>query len=396
MYVLRDYQQTTVDKALLFFSSGSKKRPIVVAPTGSGKSVIIAHIVKQLTGRVLILQPSKELLEQNYTKYANVIQDHDDLEFAGIYSASVGIKELSRVTFATIGSVYKKPELFQDVDYILIDECHFVPPSPSSMYSKFLNRIDAKVLGFTATPFRPKTYSDPFTRKKYTKLNLLPRERPKFFNDFLHVVQISEMYEAGYLSPVKYISMNFDGSFLELNTTGAEYSDDSMRKAMDRNDIIGSIPGILKQAYEKGQQSSLVFTRTVQEARDLNRVTPFSAHLSGDTKKRERKQLIGDFRAGNVKTMFNVGVLTTGFDYEALDTILIARPTASLSLFMQMIGRGMRIASGKDHCTVVDLCGNLRKFGRVDRIRFEEDPAKGWVMRNDERILSGVRIDSIV
>ena len=396
MYQLRNYQQGAVNAAIDFFSSVSKDRPIIVAPTGSGKSIIIAYIAKALRGEVLILQPSKELLEQNYRKYDDVIKEHPELERASIYSASVGIKEKGRITFATIGSIYKKPEIFSTVRYVIIDECHFVPPDRSSMYMQFMSKINAQVIGLTATPYRLKTYSDPFNGQKYSKINLLNRELPRFFNRFLHITQTSQMYAENHLSPVNYIEMSFDGSFLKFNSTGAEYSDDSMKEAMERNKIIKKIPLVLKQAYEKEQKSCLVFVRTVEEARQLAKEVPFSDFVYAETKKAERSQIIKRFKNGDIKTLFNVAVLTVGFDYPALDTIIVARPTMSLALFVQMVGRGIRKADGKERCALVDMCGNLQRFGKLEELRIEDDREYGWVLRNNKQILSGRRLDDLI
>lgn len=397
MYTLRGYQQEAKDKAVAFFNSKSKKKTLEVLPTGSGKSIIIAHIVKELAGKVLVLQPSKELLEQNYAKYANTIQNHPELVSAGIYSASVGVKERKRVTFATIGSIYKKPYLFKDVEAVIIDECHNVPPKKNSMYRKFLKEINAHVLGLTATPYRLKTYSDPFvTYGKYSQINLLPRERPKFFNEFLYVVQTAQMYEEGYLAPVRYIKMAWDGSFLKFNSTGAEYSDTSIKDALERNQVIERLPRIVKQAFAKGRKSCLVFVKSVAEAKHLASITPNAASIDAETKKAERSRIIESFKAGEIKTIYNVGVLTIGFDYPELDTVIIARPTMSLALFVQMVGRGIRIAENKEYCAVLDMCGNLDKFGKLEELKVVEDEEQGWVLRNNEKILSGVRLDELV
>ena len=401
MYTLRPYQAEAVAHAVDFFKSERRERPILVLPTGSGKSLIIASTAKELTGNVLILQPSKELLEQNYRKYEDAIQGHPELESASLYSASVGVKERGRVTFATIGSICNQPELFADTHHIIVDECHYVPPSDKddieagggSMYTKFFAKLpEAQVLGLTATPYRLKTYNYP---EKHSKINLLTREKPLFFNRFLYVVQTAEMYAGGFLAPVNYISMKWDGSFLKFNSTGAEYSDKSVQEALERNEILQKIPGILKQAFEKGRKSCLVFVRTVEEARQLAATVPFSEYVHAETPKRERAEIIKAFKNGGIKTLFNVSVLTTGFDYPALDTIIIARPTASLALFVQMVGRGIRKAEGKDHCTLVDMCGNLARFGKLEELRIVNDQFKGWVLRNDKQILSARRLDDL-
>lgn len=394
MYTLRKYQSEAVDRAVAFFNSDAKHRPILELPTAAGKSLIIAFIVKQLRGNVLILQPSKELLEQNYRKYSEAIQGHEDLEPASVYSASVGVKERGRVTFATIGSIYEQPQLFADVEYVLIDECHLVPPKEDSMYVSFLKQLPSmKVIGLTATPYRLKTYNYP---EKHSKINLLTRERPMFFNKFLYNVTTKQMYEEGYLCPVRYISMGWDGSFLEFNSTGAEFSDASVKKALERNQIIEKIPGIVDQALRKGRKSCLVFVRSVDEARRLAEVTPFAEYLHALTPKKERERIVKAFKSGGIKTLYNVAVLTTGFDYPALDTIIIARPTASLALFVQMVGRGIRLAEGKDHCTLVDMCGNLQRFGKLEEIHTAYDIHAGYVLRNDKQILSGRDLRELV
>ena len=395
MYTLRPYQVEAVSRAVDFFNSSDRSRPMLVLPTGSGKSLIIADIVRQLSGNVLVLQPSKELLVQNYNKYDAVVQAYPELERASVYSASVGIKERGRVTFATIGSIYKQPELFADTHYIIVDECHFVPPVKSSMYSQLFKSLTAQVIGLTATPYRLKTYTDPFNGQKFSKINLLNRERPLFFNKFLYVVQTKQMYDEAHLAPVNYITLAWDGSFLKFNSTGAEFSDSSVKEAMERNEIIQRIPGILDQAYKKDRKSCLVFVRTVEEARHLASVTPFSDYIHAETPKADRDKIIAAFKGGGIKTVFNVAVLTTGFDYPGLDTVIIARPTASLALFVQMIGRGIRKAEGKEYCSVLDMCGNLSRFGKIEELRLEDDEREGWVLRNDKQILSGRRLDEL-
>lgn len=397
MFKLRPYQQEAVDLSIDFFRSVGKEKPILVLPTGSGKSLIIGSIAKHLKKEVLVLQPSVELLHQNYAKYQDAITGHPDLEPASIYSASVGSKERGKVTFATIGSIYRNPELFEGIEYVLIDECQNVPPDKTSMYVTFMtHHFLAKVVGLTATPYRLKTYTDPWTQKKFSKINLLIRELPKFFNKFLYIVQPKQMYDEGFLCPVNYIEMKFDGTFLEFNSTGAEYSDKSIKEAMERNKIIEKIPGILDQAFKKGQHACLVFVRAVEEARHLAEITPFSAYIHALTDKKERAAIIKSFKNGSIKTVFNVGILTTGFDYPKLDTIIIARPTMSLGLYVQMIGRGIRKAEGKEKCSVVDMAGNLARFGKIEDLRIENDIEHGWVLRNNEKILSGRRLDELV
>ena len=138
-YVLRDYQQKASDAAVSFFNNKAKKtNTIMVLPTGSGKSLIIADIASRLDGHTLVFQPSKEILEQNFKKLCSYgILD------CSIYSASFNSKEISRITFATIGSVKSYPELFAHFKNIIVDECHLVNPI-EGMYKDFFDAVDQK------------------------------------------------------------------------------------------------------------------------------------------------------------------------------------------------------------------------------------------------------------
>ena len=392
---LRHYQAESVRKAVEFFQSADKTRPVLVAPTGSGKSVMIAHIAKQLDGNILVLQPSAELAQQNFSKYETVTKNNG-FEPPAFFSASIGVKERAKVTFATIGSIYKRPDEFQDVRFVIIDECHTVPPVCDSMYMQFLGQLNVKVIGLTATPYRLKTYTNPFNkREKFSKINLLNRERPNFFNRFLHIIQTKDLYAEGFLCPINYVELTWDGKMLKSNATGAEYTEESMKRAIDENGIARNVPAIVKQAFEKGRRACVVFTRSVEEAAQMSSVTPHSAYLFAEMPKAERRNIIEAFKGGGIKTVFNVGILQIGFDFPELDTIVVARPTMSLSLFSQMVGRGMRLAGGKDHCTVVDMCGNLERFGKPELIELLDDDKEGWILRSGGKTISGVRLDEL-
>lgn len=395
MIELREYQKEAVEKAIEFLINGdSKDKPIIVAPTGAGKSIYVAHIANKLGKDVLVFQPSKELLEQNYSKFKMYGGQ------ASVYSASMGSKEIGDVTFATIGSVKGKSDDFTHVKYVIIDECHMVPPvkqsnkSNGSMYMNFLQGIpNAKVIGLTATPFRLKKYRDPWTRQTFAKINLLMRERPMFFNKFLHVTQISELTELGFLSPIRYISLSWDDTKLKVNTTGAEYSDQSIHESLDHEDVIKRLPGIIQQSIEKGRKHRLVFVFSVADAEMLTREVPNSAYVCAETPTDERERIIGEFRSGKITTIFNVNILTIGFDFPELDTIIIARPTMSLNLYMQMIGRGVRPHKDKVDCVLLDMCGNINRFSKFEDIKYILDEKEGWIIHDGNKQLSGVKLN---
>ena len=123
MYELRDYQQEASDAAVKFFQTKSKDNGIIILPTGAGKSLVIAEIAYRLDAPVLVFQPSKEILEQNYDK----LMSYGILD-AGIFSASFNRREIRKITFATIGSVKNYKDYFRKFKYVIIDECHGVNP----------------------------------------------------------------------------------------------------------------------------------------------------------------------------------------------------------------------------------------------------------------------------
>ena len=190
MFKLRDYQQKASDSAVSFFNNKAKKtNAIMVLPTGSGKSLIIADIAHRLNDYVLIFCPSREIVEQNFKKLCSYgILD------CSIYSASFNSKEISRITFATIGSVKAHPELFTHFKNIIVDECHLVNPK-EGMYKDFFDAVKCKVLGLTATPYRLSS-----SRNFGSMLKFITRTKPHVFSEVIYHVQVSTLLDMGYLA----------------------------------------------------------------------------------------------------------------------------------------------------------------------------------------------------
>jgi DNA repair protein RadD len=370
-YTLRPYQTGAVNAAVKFLKNPYRYNAIEVLPTGSGKSLVIAATAKALDAPVLIFQPTKEILEQNYAKYLSYGYH------AGVYSASVGRKDISKVTFATIGSVKSKAELFQNFRYIIIDECHFVNPK-QGMYSTFLKQVEgAKVLGLTATPYRLVT--DGFGG---SILKFLTRTRPRVFMDLIYHVQNSQLFREGYLAKLKYTNPYgnlFDRSQLKLNTTGADYTDESVKRYYRSSNFQDRLVDTIRETANR-RKNVLVFTRFVEEAQYLVSKVPYSAIVTAESSKKEREYIIEGFRNGKIRTVCNVGVLTTGFDYPELETIVIARPTMSLALYYQMIGRGIRPHPLKEYTEVIDMCRNGELFGKVEDLEIKDGGNGKWFL----------------
>ena len=387
-YKLRDYQQQASDAAIRFCSDKTKKRnAIEVLPTGAGKSLVIADIASRLEGHTLVFQPSKEILEQNYMKLCS----YGVLD-CSIYSASFGRKEISRVTFATIGSVKNHPELFQHFRNIIIDECHLVNPK-EGMYKEFLTMLRCKVLGLTATPYRLCS-----SRDFGSMLKFITRTRPCVFSYVIYQVQISTLLDMGYLSKLNYYPMNpvgWNELNLKSNTTGADYTDKSVIKEYERIDFYGFLVSVVRRLLNPKvggkRKGILVFTRFLKEAEQLTKSIPGTAIVSGDTPKATREMILRQFKAGKIPVVANVGVLTTGFDYPELDTIVMARPTMSLALWYQIVGRAIRPHPDKEAGWVVDLCGNIKRFGEIKDLRLVDGGNGKWAVYSTGRQLTNVR-----
>jgi DNA repair protein RadD len=378
-YVLRPYQKEAVEAAVRFLRSELKHNAIEVLPTGSGKSLIIANIVKELGGSTIVFQPSREILEQNQEKLRSYGYD------ASIYSAAMGRKDISGITLATIGSTFRVADLFKGFRYVIIDEAHGVNPK-QGMYATFLRQLEGtRVLGLTATPYRLVT--DGFGG---SILKFLTRTRPRVFRDVIYYVQNKDLFEAGFLAKLRYLSPTvFDRSRLRLNSTGADFDDQSVRNYYRDSNFSELLVEVIGREMET-RRNALVFTRFIEEAEYLVSRIPGSAIVTAETPRDERKRLISGFRAGNIKVICNVGILVLGFDYPELETVIIATPTMSLARFYQMVGRGIRPHLDKEFTEVVDMCGNQELFGKVEDLRIVDGGNGKWFVSSNGRQLTNV------
>lgn len=390
MFDLRPYQQKAADIGVQYLKRPRDTFVIIQAATGAGKSLIIADICHQIGEPVLILQPSKEVLEQNYDKLKSY-----GITDMSMYSASMNSKKISKYTYATIGSIYKKPGLFKHFKYVIIDECHGVNPRKlDTMYSQFLEAIGCKnVLGLTATPYRIQgTYFQERGNMYYTaSLKMINRIAGKkngkwstFWKDIVYKIETGDLIEQGYLCPIKYYRDNVDISELQVNSTGADFTTESLEKFWNNKRLRRVAQAV--EYSDKHHERTLVFCSSIRQATNAAElITAMGiecAVVTGKTPKKEREEIIDKFKAGGVKHLLNVGVFTTGFDAPVLDCIVLARPTFSLALYYQMVGRGVRLDPDRPEkeLHVYDLAGVVDRMGRVETIRLgKEDGFKDTI-----------------
>ncbi len=390
--VLRPYQKAASDAAVKFFLEEDKRKHkycggLLVLPTGTGKSYLIADIAHRLNAPILIFCPSKEILEQNYDKMERI-----ENGVSTMFSASVGQKKISMITFATIGSAIRHMDDFDVFRFVMVDEAHGVS-ADGGMYERFIHhREDRKVVGLTATPYR----------LDRDTLKFLTRTRPRIFGKMLYYCQITDMISQGYLADLTYYDLTaIDMENIRSNSTGSDYDDKSVIAEYERSGFYEKLFNTtMRVLYPKDgtkRKGILVFTRFIKEAEILKdkllEKGINAAIVTGETPKRERDDIISRFKGGRIDVVTNAMTLTTGFDYPELDTIIMARPTKSLSLYYQCVGRAIRPSRNKK-AWIIDLCGSYRRFGKVSdlKIGLEKPNSELWAVFSRGRKLTNTPI----
>ncbi|MBQ7819632.1 MAG: DUF3820 family protein [Bacteroidales bacterium] len=390
MLKLRSNQEAPIAKAIQFFKEKKPKPSLIVLPTAWGKSILTACVAKESNDKLLIVQPSKELLEQNYTKYITLCGGTN----ASIFSASCKSKQISQITYATIGSIQSLGKEFKELGFtkMLIDEAHLYPREAHSMLGTFLSDSEiTHVLGITATPIKLQQGYDREGNRISKLVMLTSRSKlGNFFKNILYVGEINEMIRLGYWSPLVYKTAKFNREELKFNSTQSEYTDESITQAYNSNKTNEKIIKCLDY-YDR--KHILVFVPSVETAKELS-TYPGSAYVSGETPTKERTEIINKFKRGEIRVLFNVGVLTTGFDCPDIDCLILARSTASVAFYYQIIGRAVRISENKRDALIIDLGGNADRFGKVEDIKYIKE-GNTWRMYSGTTLLSGIPISDI-
>ena len=360
---LRPYQQEAVRRVIEHFR-GSDDPAAVVLPTGSGKSLVIAELARLARGRVLVLAHVRELVEQNHAKYLAYGLAAD------IFSAGLKRKESARqVVFGSVQSVVRNLGRFAAPDHprgpftlLVIDECHRVSPAEDASYRRVIEALRAanprlKVLGLTATPYR---LGQGFIYHRHHH-GMVRGDDDCFFRDCVFEQPLRLMVKQGYLAEPRRIDAaveRYDFSALAPSPSGLFREEELNRVAAGNR----ATPGIIAEVVERARdrQGVMLFAASVAHAEEILGYLPAgeAALVTGETPSAERERLIAAFKARELKYLVNVAVLTTGFDAPHVDLIAILRPTESVSLYQQIVGRGLRLSPGKRDCLILDYAGN--------------------------------------
>lgn len=357
-FTLRPYQQEAVDATLKHFRK-STESAVIVLPTGAGKSLVIAELARLARRKILVLTHVRELVEQNHAKYQSYGVE------GGIFSAGLNRKDHHhQVTFASVQSVAANLEQFKDeYSLIIIDECHRVSGEDNSQYQRIIEQLreqnkDLKVLGLTATPYR--LGMGWIYRYHYRGFVRSAEDKP--FVHCIYELPLIYMINRGYLTKPELIDAavaQYDFSALAQNRFG-EYAANDVNALLGKHQRVTR--AIIEQVMELAatRQAVMIFAATVEHAKEITGYLPQAqtALITGATDQRERDALIQGFKQRQLKYLVNVSVLTTGFDAPHVDFIAILRPTQSVSLYQQIVGRGLRLDDGKQDCFVIDYAGN--------------------------------------
>ena len=355
----RWYQSEANTAAWQYISDG-RGNPLIVLPTGAGKSIVIALLIRQAVEwgqRVLVVAHRKELLQQN----ADKIQRLTGLR-VGINSAGLNERDIdSTVICAGIQSVYRDAEEFGRRGLVVIDEAHLISDDGGSMYRQFLDGLQQHnrrlfCVGLTATPYR-------------TGEGSLAGEG-KLFSGVCYEAKTGALIEAGFLSKLTNNPADSQADLKNVKVRGGEFVAAEMEAAFTTDTIIHAAVCELTIACEN-RKSILVFCAGVSHAEQvaaaLRDLTGQDVGLvTGETHAIERQRVLSDFRAGSLRWCVNVDVLTTGFDAPGIDAVAVLRATMSPGLFAQIVGRGLRISQGKTDCLILDFGGNLQRHGALD------------------------------
>jgi len=351
---LRDYQQASVDAVLTHFR-GSDDAAVLVLPTGAGKSIVIAELARLARYPILVLAHVKELVEQNHQKFK-------DYGFtAGIYAAGLGKKQTEHaVTFASVQSLSRNLEQFNGYySLLIIDECHRVADDCDSQYQRIIrhlqnNNPQLKVLGLTATPYR----LDKGWIYQQHYHGYVRGQADAFFKKCIYELPLRYLISKGYLTQP--LLVDAPAARYQFDELPASYSEAQLDQFLARCPRVTQ--AICQQLLQLAEQRRgvMIFAASVKHAQEIASYLPAeqTALLTGDTANKQRDQWVEQFKQQQLKFLVNVSVLTTGFDAPHVDLIAILRRTASVSLYQQIAGRGLRLYEGKSDCLIVDYAGN--------------------------------------
>lgn len=368
MKALRLYQKEAVSATWKYWRENSTGVPLLVCPTGAGKSLIISEICRKVLDarshyRIIIVSHRKEIIGQNAQEIWELTGRP-----VGIFSAGLGQRTVRNITCANIQSIYKRTF---EANLVIVDECHLLSGKENSMYGKFIEKIQrdnprVKFLGLTATPFR-------------VDQGALVGDN-SFFTDIVYDIDVRRLIDENFLTPVTSRPSKAKIDLSGIRTSGYEYNQEDLEakfSPMVAEHVLEMRPHIELRKHTLLFCSGVSHAISVSDA--LNHVGISADYVTGDMLPMERDRKLNDFKSGRIKCLVNCEILTTGFNFPALDCIVFLRATKSTSLYIQIVGRGMRTSPGKHNCLVLDFGRNIERHGPIDCIQIKRKAKNGKI-----------------
>ena len=346
------YQYEILEKLEVERTVHNRYRNLLVAATGTGKTVISAFDYKNFrstnkSSKLLFVAHRKEILQQAKATFQGVLKDNNfgDLWVDGIEPNS---NEYLFVSVQTLNNRLKNLKLSPDYyDFIILDEAHH---GSASSYRPFLNYFNPKILlGLTATP------------ERMDNENILE----DFCNRIAAEIRLPEALNKKLLSPFQYFGITDSIDLTNVKWEKGRYVASELTSIYTKNDIrVGEIISNLdKYTNDLNDVQAIGFCVTIEHATFMAekfnlaglRANFLTAKNSG-----ERDRIREQFKKKEFNYLFVVDIFNEGVDIPEIDTVLFLRPTESLTVFLQQLGRGLRLADGKDCLTILDFVGNSR------------------------------------
>ena len=328
----------------------------------------------------MVLAHVKELCEQNHAKFQRLISSPAKTQAessaradmtasigAGIFAAGLGQKQSQeKVTFGSVQSVARNlREFTRPISLLIIDECHRVSGESGSQYQQVIDHLLAanpkmKVLGLTATPYR----LGMGWSYQYHHRGIVRSDEARPFDTCVHEVSLRELIQAGFLTKPDVQdapTAQYDFSTVSPGADGNYPAPEVNALLVGHRRVTRSIcEQIVETADRERRRGIMIFAATVDHAKEIEGYLPpgQTALILGETAQDERDEKVTRFVAQEIRYLVNVSVLTTGFDAPHVDFIAILRPTQSVSLFQQIVGRGLRLSPDKTDCRIIDYAGN--------------------------------------
>jgi len=352
-----DYQIPAVEAAMEALIA-DKGNPIIEAPTGSGKSIIIAEIARRCKVKwngikILVLTHRAKLVQQDAEKFMALGL------FPNIFCSELGRKECGQFTIGTILSVANSADLFQDYHLIMIDELQLINNEEEGVYRKFLASLpNSKIIGFSATPYRLKggaCYGD-----------------GRIFDFVAYKIGFSFLVKKGYLTPPKNYDASWDDNFDDIKITAGDFNNKDLNAHFNRI-VSKNCADLVKRMANRN--FVIVFACSIIHAEaivaELTRLGEKAVVYHSKLDLLQDKLVINQFQNKMFKYLVSIDKLSVGFDAPFVDGLAMMRPTMSRGLAIQMMGRGCRLYPGKEDFLVADYAGNIKRHNLLNPDAFD-------------------------